>query len=267
MELPQVGRHCQLDGCHALDFLPVSCPLCQHTFCGDHRLPLDHHCSQWACVDKQLVQCNICQQLVKAPENASLSPEKALEKHVESRCSLYLYSPTNKKVNDRCNVDKCFDIDPRVGPVHCDGCNRDFCLRHRHPSSHGCQSLETDEKRKLERKLAAQEKLSKTFPMEAMNKKRKVIQSVLVKSKSGGMVELMKMKSQAKGTGSVPAASRIYLYIQCPKESKFDSLPMYFDKKNSVGKALDMIADMCQVNNKNNTLPSTDPQVSFCLFE
>lgn len=101
--------------------------------------------------------------------------------------------------------------------------------RHRHPASHSCQSLDTDEQRKMERKLAAQEKVAKTFTSQP-TKKRKVITSVPVRSKNGGMVELMKIKSQAKGSPSVPAASRIYIYVQGPKESKVDSQSVYFDK-------------------------------------
>lgn len=44
------------------------------------------------------------------------------------------------------------------------------------------------------------------------------------------MVELMKIKSQAKGSASVPATSRIYIYVQGPKESKVESQSVYFDK-------------------------------------
>lgn len=32
MELPQIGKNCQLANCNSLDFLPVACPLCQQTF-------------------------------------------------------------------------------------------------------------------------------------------------------------------------------------------------------------------------------------------
>jgi AN1-type zinc finger protein 1 len=103
--------------------------------------------------------------------------------------------------------------------------------RHRHPASHECKSLNNDEQRKLERKLAAQEQLAKTFSSsDTGSKKRKVIKSVPIKSKNGGMVELMKIKSQAKGNASIPASSRIYIYVQCPKESKLDSQSVYFDK-------------------------------------
>lgn len=101
--------------------------------------------------------------------------------------------------------------------------------RHRHPATHGCQSLDIDEQRKTDRKLAAQEKVAKTFAPQP-TKKRKVIKSVPVKSKNGGMVELMKIKSQAKGSASVPVASRIYIYVQGPKESRVDLQSVYFDK-------------------------------------
>lgn len=77
--------------------------------------------------------------------------------------------------------------------------------------------------------MAAQEQLSKTFSSDT-NKKRNVIRSVPAKSKNSGMVELMKMKSQAKGNASIPISSRIYIHVQCPKESKLDSQSVYFDK-------------------------------------
>lgn len=90
--------------------------------------------------------------------------------------------------------------------------------------------MNTDEQKKIDRKLAAQEKLAKTFTPPTIVKKKKVIQSVPVKSKNGGMVELMKMKQQAKGSSNVPLSVRLYVYVQCPKESKTPSLTLYFDK-------------------------------------
>lgn len=261
MELPQIGKNCHLDNCNSLDFLPVACPLCQHTFCGDHRLPLDHSCSQWKLVDKQLIQCSVCKHLIKATDTEKLSPEQSLAKHLESKCTLYLYPPNGtsiQKVKRDCFVKGCKDIDPRVGPVHCDGCDQDFCLRHRHPSSHNCKSLGNDEQRKLDRKTAAQEKLAKTFTSVLTPKKR----TAPITTKKGGMVELMKIKSQAKGQDNVPATCRIYIYVQHPKESKstVESIPVYFDKKISVGRALDLVADICKVNNKNNVLSPSDSQ-------
>ncbi|KAI7902597.1 uncharacterized protein BX663DRAFT_509784 [Cokeromyces recurvatus] len=260
MELPQVGKHCQLSDCNSLDFLPIACPFCKQTFCGDHRLPLSHQCLQWNQVNNQLAQCNVCQHLIKAPE--SMNPEQALEKHKISYCQLYLYSndtSMKKMINRDCAVDGCHAIDPYIGPVHCNGCEQEFCLAHRYPSSHHCVSLNENEQKKQDRKLAAQEKLSKTFhhnkPLVESSLK---IKKAIVSKKPGGIVELMKMKSQAKGIegSSIPIHSRIYLYVS----SKDSTRPVFLNKKTSIGKALDLIADVCNINNKNNTLPSSDPE-------
>lgn len=69
--------------------------------------------------------------------------------------------------------------------------------------------------------------MAKTF---SPTLKKPKLKSVPVKTKNGGMVELMKIKSQAKGNPSVPTSSRIYLYVQCPKSSTLDSQSVYFDK-------------------------------------
>ncbi|CEI87660.1 hypothetical protein RMCBS344292_02070 [Rhizopus microsporus] len=260
MELPNVGQHCNLSHCNSLDFLPIVCPLCKHVFCEKHRLPLDHDCSQWNLVNKQLIQCHKCLNLINPPSLPKLSPEQTLKEHLESDCKIHLYQEPNSKVDfDRkCTVQDCYNIDPRIGPVRCDGCRQDFCLRH--PSAHSCESLLADEKRKAERKLAAQEKVAKTFKVTTKIEKAQTIKPVPVKSKNGGMVELMKMKSQAKGDLSVPIASRLYIYVQCPKESFADSLSVFFDKKITVGRMLDTLADMCKINNKNNIISDTDPE-------
>ncbi|KAI9485553.1 MAG: hypothetical protein EXX96DRAFT_12375 [Benjaminiella poitrasii] len=268
MELPQIGKHCQLSGCNSLDFLPIACPLCKHTFCGDHRLPLAHDCSQWSRINNQLTQCNVCQHLVKASESTNLSPEEALDKHKASKCSLFLYPPNEsmKTVSQNCAVRGCHNIDPRIGPVHCNGCDQDFCLTHRYPSSHQCSLLHENEQKKIDKKLMAQEKLAKTFHQHksaaAISTTAKV-KKVKTNTKTGGMIELMKMKSQAKNVGaSVPITSRIYLYVRKPnfKEPKNSLLPLYLDKKNTIGKSLDLIADICNVTNKNNTLPASHPE-------
>lgn len=43
---------------------------------GDHRLPLSHQCTQWKRVTNELVQCDICEHLVKAPDNKT--PDEAV---------------------------------------------------------------------------------------------------------------------------------------------------------------------------------------------
>ncbi|CAO3703626.1 unnamed protein product [Rhizopus stolonifer] len=182
-----------------------------------------------------------------------------LKEHLKSNCKIHVL-PESKAFDKQCSMKGCHDVDSRIGPVLCEGCNGGYCLKHRHPSTHQCESLFADEKKKLERKLAAQEKVAKTLKLSSNITKQTTRTVVPAKSKTGGMVELMKMKSQAKGDSSVPVASRIFLYVQCPKLSNMDSISVYFDKKNSVGRALDTLANMCKIINKNNTVSATDPE-------
>ncbi|RYP48766.1 hypothetical protein DL769_011169 [Monosporascus sp. CRB-8-3] len=46
-----VGKHCQLEYCNQLDFLPFFCQSCKKTFCLDHRTEDAHRCENrgaWA---------------------------------------------------------------------------------------------------------------------------------------------------------------------------------------------------------------------------
>ncbi|KAG0175362.1 AN1-type zinc finger protein 1 [Apophysomyces sp. BC1015] len=239
MELPHVGKHCALSICNALDFLPVTCPFCKLTFCGQHRLPHDHECD--SCTSETvLTECDQCHQLFKSIES--------LKQHSVTGCM---------RPVQLCGVDKCGALDPMM-EARCDGCDRIFCLKHRYPSSHACQSLNARDERKEQRRLAAQETIKKTFKPAATTTtstaKRKTA------SKTSSIVELMKAKAKAKGNTSIPMASRLYLNVQFPKESNIASAPMFFDKTSSIGKVLDTIADACSIKNLNHCLPAEDGQ-------
>ncbi|KAI8099891.1 uncharacterized protein BX664DRAFT_322341 [Halteromyces radiatus] len=256
MELPQVGRHCSLSSCNSLDFLPITCPFCENTFCGDHRLPSSHRCSSWS-NDKQVSLCTQCQKLIYME---SLSPEDTLTQHISSECKLYLFPPAKMSSSAKleCAVDRCHELDPRIGPAHCTACDRDFCLKHRYQTTHQCPALLIDPKE--ERKLAAQEKLAKTYKHTTTTTRSS--SSSNLKRKVNPVVEMMKIKAKAKGLASVPMASRLYLYIKFPEDANLSQLeqPMYLDKYNRVGKTLDMLATYGRVKNQNHLLSADNDQ-------
>lgn len=72
--------------------------------------------------------------------------------------------------------------------------------------------------------------MAKILRLPDSSTKQKIIKPIPAKSKKGSIVELMKMRTQAKGDSSIPPASRIYLYVQCPKTSNMDTLSVFFDK-------------------------------------
>ncbi|KAI8992212.1 hypothetical protein BDB01DRAFT_777510 [Pilobolus umbonatus] len=250
MELPEVGKHCEYSGCHKLDFLSIVCPLCQNTYCGDHRLPIHHQCVEWTNTDKQLIECPACQQLIYS----QLSPQETLNRHIQSKCTLYVCSNT-PKMDRKCAVDGCYEVDPRVGSVQCNQCNNKYCLKHRYPA-HDCLTMDM----KSERKNAAEQKITKIFGDRPSAVTKPVKPRVM--TPMARKVEMMKIKSKAKGLSSIPQASRIYLNIQPPKESNMATQPVYLDKTMTVGRALDVISDVCKITNNNHMLATSDPKVN-----
>ncbi|XP_022344600.2 AN1-type zinc finger protein 1-like [Crassostrea virginica] len=101
-EFLNLGKHCSLDGCKQIDFLPFTCTSCQKVFCLDHKFPDDHSCTEFA----------------------SDSP------HVE-------YTGTK---GYSCSFTECSARE--LMPVVCDKCLKNFCLRHRHQNDHKCEKLE-----------------------------------------------------------------------------------------------------------------------------
>ncbi|KAJ3327114.1 AN1-type zinc finger protein 1 [Blyttiomyces sp. JEL0837] len=66
-------------------------------------------------------------------------------------------------------------------------------------------------------------------------------------------IELMKMKSNAKGESSIPSESRIYLRVTFPAESKRAPEAQFFHKDWVIGKLVDKIASSASILNVNNT--------------
>ena len=101
MEFSQLGRHCALESCHRLDWLPFQCERCHQHFCLDHRSAASHSCT-----------------VVSPPTPApSLSRHSYINPH-------------------RCTAPRCHAREAL--PNECRNCGANFCLRHRFPTSHAC---------------------------------------------------------------------------------------------------------------------------------
>ena len=103
-ELYKLGRHCALDSCHRLDFLPFECDRCHHSFCLDHRTPHTHSCTAPAPPE---------------PQPASLAKLSHMNPH-------------------RCSESACRRRELTAN--HCRNCGLNFCLAHRFPTQHTCNA-------------------------------------------------------------------------------------------------------------------------------
>ncbi|KAL3207110.1 hypothetical protein MRX96_010429 [Rhipicephalus microplus] len=105
-ELPQLGKHCHVESCNRLDFLPFECVHCKNTFCSDHRTSDAHVCDQ--------VQAHI------------LSDK-------EAKCS-------RTGTLFGCTFSEC--TQKELTPIACGLCAANFCVRHRHAQDHKCKCLQ-----------------------------------------------------------------------------------------------------------------------------
>lgn len=130
--------------------------------------------------------------------------------------------------------------------TQCPKCDLEFCLGHRHEKDHNCRSLEDG-----------------NYPEDQMPKTKKVVEDILEKNAQKGQqkktlkdaklaakVQLMKLKMNSTGSKNILDQDRVYFCVHCG--SKSSSKNVFVDKNWPVGKVVDVLADSCGLENRNN---------------
>ncbi|KXX77260.1 AN1-type zinc finger protein 1 [Madurella mycetomatis] len=249
-----VGSHCQYTYCNQLDFLPFQCQSCNKTFCLDHRTEDAHACTNpgaWA----------------ERRRQAELAKHSAGE---------------GKRMRDMVSQKPCADDNCKttigtslVPGVHCPGCNRDYCLKHRLREDHDCKNktpigaraasaaqataIADGARSALERlKLwgqAKKEQAKRSFP------------SPKPQSASSRILAVNNLKKTAKGDAKIAPEKRIYLYVEAEAATAKAKIPkgeFFYSQDWVVGKMLDAAAKSLQVQNINNQ--SNDEQDRLRVF-
>ena len=247
-----VGKHCQYEYCNQLDFLPFLCQSCGKTFCLDHRTESGHKCANpgaWAQRKRQA-------KLAKP----SIGQGKTLRDRVSQKpCA----SPDCKTV-----------VGTSLTPgVHCDTCNRDYCLKHRLKEDHKCKNLVPIGARPSPQiDAVAQKTRSALDKLRAWGSaKREQAERALPKPKPSStaarVAATAKLKKTAKGRKDIAEEKRIYLYVEAEAETAKAKLPkgeFFFSKDWVVGRLLDDAAQQLQVQNMNNK--SSDERDKLRVF-
>lgn len=223
----EFGSQCEFDECKQLDFLPFSCSACLKIYCKNHRFPDSHKCQMWSELDKTLVVCRKC--------NNILIHEDSQQEHLDSNCLIGVH----KHKKSECDKSNCRN----KTFIDCKYCLGTYCILHRHAEDHDCNSLSKDKECSAMKKIKIQ--LPQVPMSTAMLKK---------KSKRNPMLELMKLKSKATGDPKIPTNNRIYFTIILKKDypQKKDVI-MYFPKEWTIGRIIDKVALMNGIPNSNNT--------------
>ncbi|KAJ5966417.1 hypothetical protein N7481_013131 [Penicillium waksmanii] len=255
-DLETIGRHCQLEYCGQLDFLPFRCESCRSTFCLDHRSETAHKCThagEWA--RRRNGNTSTQQENRTAPEKPNI------------------YN------TDQCAHVACKTLintlkDPAV---RCPNCNRQYCLKHRLREEHDCAKL-TPLGARQGNNASPQDTIKSMFAkVRGWGKEKQTATANLIpkpkvkpNSPAARMASVNAMKRSAKGEASVPADRRVYLHTVGTADTQAAEPPagdFFFDSKWKVGRVLDDAARRLAVVNKNNQVGGEEARLRIFHVE
>ncbi|GKV32587.1 hypothetical protein SLEP1_g41181 [Rubroshorea leprosula] len=133
-EFPDLGKHCSVDDCKQIDFLPFTCDRCRQVYCLEHRSYIKHHCPKADKKDVTVVVCPLCAKGVRL--NPDEDPNITWEAHVNIECDPSNYDKVRRK--KKCPVPGCREVLTFSNTIKCRDCTRDHCLKHRFGPDHKC---------------------------------------------------------------------------------------------------------------------------------
>ncbi|KAI4381501.1 hypothetical protein MLD38_007567 [Melastoma candidum] len=133
-EFPDLGRHCSVDDCKLIDFLPFTCDCCLQVYCLEHRSYSKHRCPKADSKDVTVVICPLCAKGVHLIPD--VDPNICWESHVNIDCDPSNYNKVTKK--RRCPVTACRETLTFSNTIKCRDCLLDHCLKHRFGTDHKC---------------------------------------------------------------------------------------------------------------------------------
>lgn len=231
-----IGQHCEAEYCNQLDFLPFYCQSCEKTFCLDHRTEGAHKCA-----------------------NAGAWAERKRQAEL-SKLSIGASRPLQDRVTEKpCSSADCkTTIGTSLVPgVHCDRCNRDYCLKHRLREDHDCANLTPIGARVPDKVTSA---LGNLRSMWASQKQRmQEAKQKLPKPKPTAAarqrISVAELKKTAKGDDKLAVEKRIYLHVEAEAATVNAKVPkgeFFYSKDWVIGRVLDAAARSLQIENINN---------------
>lgn len=226
--LMEIGEHCQI--CNQIDFLPFKCPYnCGLVYCEQHRSHLNEH---------------------NCPKKPQKSNQSRLQEHrqVQSSKSLFPERP------------KGYILEPpsqKLTPSS-------------QSSSKSTSSLSDPAKQalaRLKKFISSSRATTKKSSVFSLKPKKKSSTSSSP-SASQKIIQLAKLKAEAKGDPKISLSERVHYYVQYVSE---DNLPSennqkcyYVSRSWPVGRLLDYTAKEMKIKNENNK--TTDELKRLTIF-
>ena len=244
-DLESIGRNCQYEFCRQLDFLPFRCESCKGTFCLDHRTETAHYCTHagdWAARRR----------------NENVGGGSVRDENGRSLQKPTIYN------SDQCSHPTCKTLinTARDPAVHCQNCNREYCLKHRLQEEHDCAKLIP-----LGNRAGLQGRRSGPSPNETLrsmfsrvrtwgkDKTNAATSNLTRPNPTSAVAQLHELKRAAMGDPGIPSDKRLFLNVFGTSETQKTEPPSgkyYFDSRWKVGRVLDDAARKLKVENVNN---------------
>lgn len=248
-----IGKHCQLSYCNQLDLLPFLCQSCHKTFCLDHRSESSHKCSNPGAWAERRRRANLARHA--AGEDRTMRDLIAQKPCADPACKTTIGTSL-------------------VPGVHCQSCNRDYCLKHRLKEDHNCTNLVPVGARMrtegtttaADRAKGALEKL-RLWGAKQKESASRVLPKPKPSTAAARIVAVNTLRKTAKGDEKLPEAKRVYLYVEAEAETakaKFPKGQFFYSKDWVIGRVLDAAAKSLQVQNINNQV--TDERDRLRVF-
>ena len=241
-----IGKHCEFAYCNQLDFLPFFCQSCRHTFCLDHRSETAHQCTEAGAWAERKRQAQLAR-----PSAGAGKVMRELGGAYEKPCA-----------DDNCKTIVGTGLVPGV---HCPGCNRTYCLKHRLREEHDCKNktpLGARPANGAEQAATAVAKEAKNalerfklWTKSATKSAGRSLPKPKPSSTSARLVAVNNLKKVAKGDDKLAPEKRVYLYVEAEAETakaKYPKGEFFYNKDWVVGRVLDAAAKSLQVQNINN---------------
>ncbi|PKU72167.1 zinc finger AN1 and C2H2 domain-containing stress-associated protein 16 [Dendrobium catenatum] len=139
--LPSLGKHCCVEDCKLIDFLPFNCDRCNQVFCLQHKSYTKHPCPLTNQIDVTVLICPLCAQRVHLHPNED--PNITWDIHVNCECDPSNYQNATKK--KLCPVPGCKEPLAFSNTIRCKDCTLEHCLRHRFALDHECSGPKKSE--------------------------------------------------------------------------------------------------------------------------
>ncbi|KAK3686417.1 hypothetical protein LTR37_019848 [Vermiconidia calcicola] len=224
-------------------------------FCLDHRTESAHQCpnaGEWA---RRRAQAN------QTSSRGYTGPSRPNILTHEQQCS----DPSCKTL-----------VNTGLVPgVHCEKCNRTYCLKHRLTYDHNCANLTplgarpTGQPTQREKGIAALDKLkawgaAKKKAAESVSMPQSKSKQAAAAAAAARIQATANLKKTAKGDEKILSEKRVYLYVEASSDTVTSKIPkgtFFYSADFSVGRVLDLAAKSLQVSNLNNRSESEEDKL------